>query len=113
RSGSCRIIRLQLRHGFDLPGQIGRRVYQETASRGFRVAADPDAGLRLRDNFPAARGDAVRTGTIPLGQTAAGRAAENVDPNQPEFRSNYFPWITPRPRNTCTQKRSARFSASV
>ena len=88
RSGSCRIIRLQLRHGFDLPGQIGRRVDQETASRGFRVAADPDAGLRLRDNFPAARGDAVRTGTIPLGQTAAGRAAENVDPNQPAFRSN-------------------------
>src|SRR6266516_53365 len=101
-SGNCRTDRLQFRHAFDLPGQIGRCVNQETAPKGFGVAADCDTGLRLRGNFSRARGDAVLTSTIPLGQTAAGCAAENMDANQPAFRSNYFPWITPRPRNTCT-----------
>jgi len=87
-SGSCRTTRLQFRHAFDLPGQIGRCVNQETAVKGFGVAADCDTGLRLRGNFARARGDAVRTSTIPLGQTAARCAAENMDANQPAFRSN-------------------------
>jgi len=56
--------------------------------KGFGVAADCNVGLRLRRNLARARGDAVRTGTVPLGQTAAGCAAENMDANQPAFRSN-------------------------
>jgi hypothetical protein len=48
-----------------------------------------------------------------LRQTAAGCTAENMNANQPESRNNYFRPIRPRPRNTCTQKRSERFSASV
>src|ERR1043166_1782591 len=81
RSRSCLTVRLQLRHAFDLPGHIGRSVDQETALNSFRVAADGDAGLRLRDNFPRARGDAVCTGTVPLRQATAGCAAENVNAN--------------------------------
>src|SRR4029077_1921640 len=98
---------------FDLSSQIGRCVDQEPRLKIFRVAANRDAGLCLRSNFTCARGDAVCTGTIPLGQTAAGCTAENMDANQTESRSNYFRPIRPRPRNTCTQKRSERFSASV
>src|ERR1700730_4783139 len=112
QSSSCLTVRVQLRRGFDLLGQIGRCVNQETAVKGFGVAADCDTGLCLRGNFSRSRGDAVRTVTVQLGQTDAGCAAENMDPNQPEFRSNYFSSIRPRPRNTCTQKRSARFSGS-
>ena len=80
--------RVQLRHTFDLPGQIGRCVDKETAPKAFGVAADYDTGLRPRGNFARARRDAVRAGTIPLGQTAAGCAAENMDANQPALRSN-------------------------
>ncbi len=79
---------LQLRHAFDLPGQIGRCVDQEIASNGFRVAADRGTRLRLRRNFPRPSSHAVRTGTVPLRQTATGRAAEDMYANQPEFRSN-------------------------
>ena len=51
----------------------------------FRITTDGDAGLGLRRNLSAARGDAVRARTIPLRETASGCAAENVDPNQPGF----------------------------
>jgi hypothetical protein len=49
----------------------------------FRVAADGDAGLCLRRNFSGTRSGAIWAGTIPLWQTAAGCAAENVNANQP------------------------------
>src|SRR6266516_7601729 len=78
---------LQLRHSFNLSRQIRRCVDQEPALTGSRVTSDSDAGLRLRDNFPRARGDAVRTGTVPLRQATAGRAAENMNANQPKLRS--------------------------
>lgn len=77
--------RLQLRHAFNLPRQIGRCVDQEPALKLFRVAADGDTGLRLGGNFARARSDAVHTGTIPLRQATAGCAPENVDANQPEL----------------------------
>ena len=77
--------RLQPRHAFDLPGQIGRRVNQKPAVKTFGVAADGDARLRLRCNLSRARSCAVRAGTIPLRQAAAGRAAEDMDPNQPNL----------------------------
>ena len=80
--------RLQLRDAFNLPGQIGRCVNQEPALNPFRVAANRDAGLRLQSDFSRARGDTVRTGTVPLRQATAGCAAENLDANQPEFRSS-------------------------
>ena len=53
--------------------------------QAFRVAADSDARLRLRRDFPDARSDAVSACAIPLRQAAARRAAENMDANQPEF----------------------------
>ena len=76
--------RLQLRRVFDLARQIRRRVDQEPPPFVFRLTTDRDAGLRLRSNFARARSGAIRTGTVPLRQTAAGCAAENVDANQPE-----------------------------
>ena len=88
QSSSCLTVRVQLRRGFDLSSQIGRCVDQEPAQKLFGVAADRDAGLRLLRNLACARGGAGRTGTVPLGQTAAGCAAENMDANQPTFRSN-------------------------
>jgi len=57
------------------------------APKFFRVGADRDARLRLRLNFSRARCDAVYTGAIPLWQAAAGRAAEDMDPNQPNLWS--------------------------
>jgi hypothetical protein len=48
--------------------------------------------LRLRINFSRARCDAVHTGAIPLRQAAAGRAAEDMNPNQPEFRNALIPF---------------------
>lgn len=71
--------RLQLRTAFYLSRQVRRSVDQEPASI---VAADGDARLRLRRNPLVARGDAVRAGTIPLRQAAAGRAPENTDANR-------------------------------
>ncbi len=67
--------RLQPRHIFDLPGQIRRRVNQKPAVKTLGVAADGDARLRLRRNLSGTRSRAVRAGTIPLGQAAAGCAA--------------------------------------
>ena len=78
-------VRLQVRGAFDLPRQIRRCIDQEPALNVFGVAADGDAGLRLRSDFPSARGDTVRAGAIPLRQAAASCAAENVDANQPKF----------------------------
>src|ERR1700758_3278020 len=75
--------RLQLRHAFDLPGQIRRGVDQEPLPRSF--GADRNARLHLRRDFPAARSDAVGACTVPLWQPAARRAAENMDADQPEF----------------------------
>ena len=49
----------------------------------FRIAADGDAGLGLRRNLSGPRSRAVRTGTIPLRQAAAGCAAQNMNANQP------------------------------
>jgi len=72
-------LRLQLRTAFYLSRQVRRSVDQEPA---FIVAADGDARLRLRRNPSVARGDAVRAGTIPLRQAAAGRAPENTDANR-------------------------------
>src|SRR5262249_21015216 len=46
--------------------------------------------------FSTARCDAVYTGAVPLRQATAGRAAENVDPNQPEFRSALMPFRSDR-----------------
>ena len=46
--------------------------------------------MRLRLNLRGARGHAICTGAVPLRQAAAGRAAENVDADQPAF-SRYFP----------------------
>ena len=83
-SGHFRTVRLQLRHVFDLARQIRRRVDQEPPPLVFRLTTDRDAGLRLPSNFARARSGAIRTGTVPLRQTAAGCAAENVDANQPE-----------------------------
>jgi len=45
--------------------------------------------LRLRINFSRARCDAVYTGTVPLRQATAGRAAEDMDPNQPNLSSQF------------------------
>ena len=70
---------LQLRAAFYLSRQVRRSVDQEPASI---VAADGNARLRLRRNPSVARGDAVRAGTIPLRQAAAGRAPENTDANR-------------------------------
>ena len=67
--------RLQPRHAFDLPGQIRRRVNQEPAVKTFGVATDSDARLRLRRNLSGTRSRAVRAGTVPLWQAAAGCAA--------------------------------------
>ena len=78
---------MQLRHTFDLPRQIRRCVDQKKTSIGFGVGADGDAGLRPRRNLSCARGDAVGTGTVPLRQATTGCAAENMDADQPEFRS--------------------------
>ena len=47
-----------------------------------RAGADRNARLRLRVNFSGACRGAVFTGAIPLRQAAAGRAAEDMDPNQ-------------------------------
>jgi hypothetical protein len=41
--------------------------------------------LRLRINFSRARCGAVYTGAVPLRQAAAGCAAEDMDPNQPNL----------------------------
>jgi len=71
--------RLQLRTAFYLSRQVRRSVDQEPASI---IAANGDARLRLRRNPSVARGDAVRAGTIPLRQAAAGRAPENTDANR-------------------------------
>jgi hypothetical protein len=70
---------LQLRKAFYLSRQVRRSVDQEPAST---VAADGDARLRLWRNLSVARRDAVRAGTIPLRQAAAGRAPENTDANR-------------------------------
>lgn len=51
----------------------------------FRVAADGDARLRLRRNLSGTRSRAVRAGTVPLWQAAAGGAAKNMNANQPGF----------------------------
>lgn len=75
--------RLQPGHVFDLPGQIRRRVNQEPAVKTFGVAADGDARLRLGRNLSDTRSRAVRAGTVPLWQAAAGSAAENMNANQP------------------------------
>src|SRR5213592_2275790 len=75
---------LQSRQALELPRQIGRCVNQEPA---LGIAAGGDAGLRLWRNLACLRGDAVRTGTVPLRQTAAGCASENLDANQPKLRS--------------------------
>jgi hypothetical protein len=71
--------RLQLPTAFYLSRQVRRSVDQEPPSI---VAADGNARLRLRRNLSVARGDAVRAGTIPLRQAAAGRAPENTDANR-------------------------------
>ena len=71
--------RLQLRTVFYLSRQVRRSVDQEPPSI---IAADGDARLRLRRNPLVARGDAVRTGTIPLRQAATGCAPENTDANR-------------------------------
>ncbi len=76
RSVALRITaRLQPRHTFDLPIQIRRRVDQKPAVKTFRVAANGDARLRLWRDLSGTRGCAVRTGTVPLWQAAAGCAA--------------------------------------
>jgi len=67
--------RLQPRHAFDLPGQIRRRIDQKPAVKTFRVAADGDARLRLWRNLSGTRSRAIRAGTVPLWQAAAGCAA--------------------------------------
>ena len=82
------VARVQRRHGFDVTAQIRRRVDQPPTLRFFRISADRDARLRLRFNCSCACRGAVGTRTIPLRQAAAGRAAENMDANQPEFRSD-------------------------
>jgi hypothetical protein len=66
---------LQPWHTFDLPIQIGRRVDEKPTVETFGVAADGDARLCLRRNLSGTRGCAVRTGTVPLWQAAAGCAA--------------------------------------
>src|SRR6478609_6711846 len=76
---------LQLWCMFDLPTKIRRCVDQEPARI---VAADHDAGLRLRSNFPRARGEAIHAGTVPLRQAPTGCAAKNMDANQPELRGD-------------------------
>lgn len=70
---------LQLRTAFYLSRQVRRSVDQEPAPI---VATDGDARLRLRRNLSVARGNAVRAGTIPLRQPAAGRASEDTDANR-------------------------------
>jgi hypothetical protein len=77
--------RLQRRGVFDLQWHIRRCVNQKPAPILFGISANSDAGLRLRRNFARSRGDAVRTRTIPLRQTATGCAAENTDANQSEL----------------------------
>jgi hypothetical protein len=94
---------VQLRHPFDLSRQIRRCIDEEPALNGSRVTSDSDAGLRLRGNFPRARGDAVRTGTVPLRQATAGCAAENMNANQPKLRS-IRPVRSHRARVTCALK---------
>ena len=76
---------LQLWCVFDLPTKIRRCVDQEPTRV---VAADHDAGLRLRSNFPRPRGEAIHAGTVPLRQATAGCAAKNMDANQPELRGD-------------------------
>ena len=85
-------MRLQLRHAFDLPRQIRRCVDQEPALKIFRVAADGNARLRLRCDFPAACSDAVGACAVPLWQAAARCAAENMDANQPESSKPLIPF---------------------
>jgi hypothetical protein len=77
--------RLQLRSGFDLPGQVRGSVNQPPVLKFFRAGTERDARLRLRSNFSRARCNAVYTGTVPLRQAAAGRAAEDMDPKQPNL----------------------------
>src|SRR5206468_7882750 len=55
------------------------------------------------DLFPRARGDAVRTRTVPLRQATAGCAAENMNANQPKLRS-MRPVRSHRARVTCALK---------
>ena len=74
---------VQFRRAFALLRQIRRGVDQEPLPGSF--GADRDARLRLQLDFPGARSDAVGACTVPLWQAAAGRAAENMDANQPEF----------------------------
>src|SRR5215468_8552547 len=78
---------LQSRRAFDLLGQIRRGVYQPPVLKCLRVGADCDARLCLRVNLSVARCNAVYTCAVPLRQTATGRAAEDVYPNQTNLSS--------------------------
>ena len=70
----------------------GEALIKNQRPKAFGVAADGDAGLRLRRNFSAARSDAVGARAIPLWQAAARCAAENMDANQPEFSKALIPF---------------------
>jgi len=97
--------RLQRRSAFYLSRQVRRSIDQEPA---LIVGTNRNTRLRLRRN-PAAPGrEAVGAGTIPLRQATTRRTPENPDANRFYSRS-----IRSRPRNTCTRKRSARFSLRV
>ncbi len=72
-------LRLQSRRAFNLPWQIRRGVDEKPA---LIIRADSDARLRLWRNLAFARRSAVRAETVPLGQSAASRAAQNADANQ-------------------------------
>ena len=68
----------------DLGAQVGRSPEQKPM---LRISADRE--LRLSARFavegPGPQRAAIGAGTIPLRQGAAGRAAENMDTNQPKF----------------------------
>jgi len=72
-------LRLQRRRAFNLPWQIRRGVDEEPA---LIVRANSNAGLCLWRNLAVARRSAVRAETVPLRQSAAGRAAQNADADQ-------------------------------
>ena len=55
--------------------QVGRRVNEKPPVKTFGITADGNARLRLRRNLSGTRRCAVRTGTVPLWQAAAGCAA--------------------------------------
>ena len=79
---------LQRWRAFNLPWQIRRSVDEEPV---LIVRANSNAGLCLWRNLAVARRSAVRAQTVPLRQSAAGRAAQNADADQSDALNQIAP----------------------